>query len=228
MLRFLRALPAVVLFATACSAASFPELPAIGAPPDASPRSDAAADSPSTDDPGPDLGAQPRPNGSATAPPVTASARLADVEVPGAAAPARLRVTSLGIDAPVLGVGISDGELEVLDDVVNVGWYRHGPSPGETGSAVLAAHVDTARDGPGVFFELGSLESGDRIDIELADGTALVFFVESIQRHPKAELPAAELFSREGDPRVALITCGGAFDRSAGRYSDNVVVVARP
>ena len=44
---------------------------------------------------------------------------------------------------------------------------------------------------------------------------------------PKTELPA-ELFSRAGPPRIALITCGGAFNTTTRHYQDNVIVVAAP
>ena len=47
------------------------------------------------------------------------------------------------------------------------------------------------------------------------------------QQVPKAELPA-ELFSRAGPPRLALITCGGAFNDTTRHYADNVVIVAEP
>jgi hypothetical protein len=44
---------------------------------------------------------------------------------------------------------------------------------------------------------------------------------------PKAELPLADVFSREGHERLLLITCGGDFDRQQG-YADNIVVTAVP
>jgi hypothetical protein len=42
----------------------------------------------------------------------------------------------------------------------------------------------------------------------------------------KSELPADDIFRRSGDPVVTLITCGGAFNPSIGRYEDNVVAYA--
>jgi hypothetical protein len=43
----------------------------------------------------------------------------------------------------------------------------------------------------------------------------------------QAELPP-EVFAAGGPPRLVLITCGGAFDRSTRHYADNVVVFADP
>ena len=35
-------------------------------------------------------------------------------------------------------------------------------------------------------------------------------------------------FDRTGAPRLVLVTCGGAFRRDIGHYTDNVVVTAEP
>lgn len=45
---------------------------------------------------------------------------------------------------------------------------------------------------------------------------------------PKSALPVEDLFSRAGTDRLVLITCGGEFDRTTGRYADNVVAIATP
>ena len=147
--------------------------------------------------------------------------------VPVPVPPTRIRIPSIGVDAPVIAVGIQPGinALEV-PDVDRVGWYRLGPSPGQTGSAVLAGHVD-GEGRPGVFWRLGQLAPGDRITVDYEGTGPRDFVVTGRQQVPKDELPA-ELFSRAGPPRLALITCGGAFDRTSRHYDDNVVVVAVP
>ena len=96
-----------------------------------------------------------------------------------------LRIPSLGIDAPVLPVGVdAHGEMEV-PAATDVGWYRFGPAPGAEGSAVLAAHVDY--DGRrGVFFELRRLEPGARLDVTFADGSVQVYEVDRWPRSPRA------------------------------------------
>jgi LPXTG-site transpeptidase (sortase) family protein len=155
------------------------------------------------------------------------SARLADHAARSSATPTSLRIPAIEVDAPIRGVGTdAAGDLEVIDDVEHVGWYRHGPSPGDDGSAVLAAHVDTAKEGPGVFFDLARVAVGDQLEVVLDDGTTATFVVDGLTRHAKADLPVDEIFSREGPPRVVLITCGGEFDTSRRSYSDNVVVTA--
>ncbi len=148
---------------------------------------------------------------------------------PRAAVPTRIRIPRLGVDASVLPLGVdSDGRMDVPSDVDEVGWYRHGPRPGEMGSAVLAAHIDSAGQGPGVFFRLGVLGQGDVIEIEDDEGGLSRFVVRAVAIIPKDELPLERVFARSGTSVLTLVTCGGGFSRSQRSYDSNIVVVAVP
>ena len=154
---------------------------------------------------------------------------LVDLEDTDRAVPVRLQVAKLGIDAPVEPHGVdSRGRMDVPDNVTDVGWYRFGPAPGESGSAVLAAHVDLAGPGRGLFFDLDQLAEGDRVEVVLSDGTELEFAVVAQTTYLKSELPLDLIFSREGSPVLTLVTCGGGFSRSSRTYDSNVVVYATP
>jgi sortase (surface protein transpeptidase) len=50
--------------------------------------------------------------------------------------------------------------------------------------------------------------------------------VVTVQRLGKSEVDLDELFSRSGQARLHLVTCGGEFDAEARRYQDNVIAVA--
>jgi sortase (surface protein transpeptidase) len=144
--------------------------------------------------------------------------------------PVRLHIPDLKIDAPIEAYGVNShtGQMDVPDNVRDVAWYRFGPTPGQAGSAVLAAHVDLEGHGPGVFFRLGDLEAGDLIEVLFDDGTELAFDVRARALYRKEELPLEAIFSKEGPPVLTLITCGGGFDPSVARYDSNVVVYATP
>jgi hypothetical protein len=147
---------------------------------------------------------------------------------PAAPAPRRLAIPALGIDVAVVPVGVeADGQMEVPQDVREAGWYRFGPAPGQPGSAVLAGHVDSRTQGRGAFFDLRRLEVGDAIEVVTESGTT-TWVVSGRRSYDKAEIPLVDVFSREGAPRLALITCGGAFDEATRHYRDNVVVYAEP
>lgn len=143
--------------------------------------------------------------------------------------PDRLRIPVLGVDAPVVPVGLEpDGSME-LPGASEAGWYQPtGVLPGSsTGSAVLAAHVDH-RGRRGVFFDLRALPEGAEVFVSGPDGRERRFVVDTRFQVDKDALPAEELFRTTGPPTLTLITCGGTFDRSVRHYRDNIVVRATP
>ncbi|WP_157970741.1 class F sortase [Nakamurella deserti] len=150
--------------------------------------------------------------------------------VPAPGPPDRLRMPTLGIDSPVIPIGVTgSGELEIPEDVDDIGWYRYGPVPGEaTGSAVLSGHVDSATQGAGPFARLGELAEGDLVTVVDASGAAHDFTVLSREEWAKSEVPLDRIFDRGGSPRLVLITCGGDFDADAGHYEDNIAITAVP
>jgi sortase (surface protein transpeptidase) len=174
--------------------------------------------------PGPPLSAAPAPPPARppTVPPTPAGALKPAV-------PVRLRIPAIGVDTSIMELGLQrDGSLEVppLRGDAPAGWYRHSPSPGETGASVLAGHVDTARDGPAVFFRLRELKAGDPIAVRRDDGSVAVFRVSRVALYSKRDFPTAEVYAPIDRAGLRLITCGGAFDRSEGSYRSNVVVFA--
>jgi LPXTG-site transpeptidase (sortase) family protein len=144
--------------------------------------------------------------------------------------PVGLRLGSINVDAPIVPTGVNQrtGQMAVPSNVRDVAWYEFGSVPGERGSAVLAAHVDLASQGPGVFFNLRTVDEGDTVEVEYSDGTVSVFRVEARTVYQKDELPLETIFAREGAPVLTLITCGGGFSESSGSYDSNVVVFAVP
>lgn len=140
--------------------------------------------------------------------------------------PTSVRIPALGLDSAILSVGVDDaGDFDVPR--ADVGWYRYGVSPGEQGSAVIAAHVD--QEGiPGAFFSLSRLLDGDLIEVGMANGEVFTFEVFDQILLDKVTLPGEELFRRDGPSVLRLITCGGTFDAATRSYSGNRVVSARP
>ncbi|MEJ2868611.1 class F sortase [Actinomycetospora sp. OC33-EN08] len=141
--------------------------------------------------------------------------------------PAGLLVPDAKIDAPAVGnLGLDrDGELQAPATPHDVGWF--GSTPGDAGPAVLVGHVDSWR-GPGVFWNLKDLEAGDPIDVPRSDGTVARFAVDRVQTVDKDTFPTEAVYGATAGPSLRLITCGGAFDRSARSYEDNVIVYASP
>ena len=180
----------------------------------------------------PEPGAVERRDGSAADDgrrPATRSARIADLDVAPSPAPRKLRIPSIDVDAKIGAIGVeANGELEVPENVRNVGWYRYGPAPGEPGATVIAGHVDSREQGPGAFFDLRTLDVGARVTVTDSAGDEHRYDVVARRTYDKSVLPTDRLFSRAGPSQLVLITCGGNFDSSAGSYRDNVVIYAQP
>ena len=141
-------------------------------------------------------------------------------------APVRLRVPAIGVDASVVAVGLTaDGAEMDVPEIDKVGWYRFGSKPAEAGTTLMAGHVD-GEGRPGVFWSLRNLKRDAVIDVDAGTETKQ-YRVTSVTKVPKTKLPA-EVFRRDGQPALVLVTCGGKFDKGAGHYEDNVVVTAVP
>lgn len=141
--------------------------------------------------------------------------------------PSTIRVPAIDVDHPLIPVGLNrDGSMEIPDNVLEIGWYEpQGVLPGNDGTAVLAGHVDSRAQGPGAFHDLRHLDVGDGITI--SDGDRDQEWVVTARRsYDKDLLPIEDIFIDHGEPRLVLVTCGGAFDRTLRSYSDNIVVYA--
>lgn len=143
--------------------------------------------------------------------------------------PSRLSLPAIDVDAPIVPVGLEDdGGMEIPHDISTVGWYEPGVMPGESGTAVLSGHVDSREQGRGAFWDLRTMDVDDLVTVDHEDGTTSEWRVTARTVYDKDELPTEDIFTRFGDTRLVLITCGGAFDNSRGHYEDNIVVYAEP
>ncbi|MFI1732297.1 class F sortase [Streptomyces acidicola] len=140
----------------------------------------------------------------------------------------RIRIPGIRVDAPVMPVGLDlQGWVDAPppDDPNLAGWFTGAVSPGENGTAVLVGHVDN-QQGPAVFYGLGALQKGYRIEILRNDGKTAVFEIYGVEVFEKNNFPGDRVYGNSGVPEIRVITCGGGFSKQNG-YDGNVVVFAR-
>jgi len=145
--------------------------------------------------------------------------------------PVMLALPSVGVMAPVIAVGVSEGNLQVPEDPAQVGWWTSSAEAGaDTGSVIIDGHVDTASGGPGALYRmgLGKLQRGDTVVVTTVLGRKISYRIYAQSVYLKAAGLPADVFAASREPRLVLITCGGAFDSAGRTYADNVVVFARP
>ncbi|MFI5762659.1 class F sortase [Streptomyces sp. NPDC051563] len=148
----------------------------------------------------------------------------------GPAAPARVDVPSLGVQAPVIVRDLdAKGAIEPppYENPGTVGWWRGGAQPGTAGTALLVGHVDT-KSKPAVFYGLSSAKTGDKVRVVRADGSVAEFTIEDVRVHERAGFDPAKVYGPRvrGRAELRLVTCGGTYDKAAKEYSANVVVSA--
>ncbi|MFG2471133.1 class F sortase [Streptomyces canus] len=141
--------------------------------------------------------------------------------------PDRVRIPAIGVDAPLMGLALTrSGSLDVPPAGRKnlAGWYEAGTTPGETGTAIVAGHVDNA-EGPAVFYDLGALRKGSAIEVDRRDGSVAVFTVDAVEVYDAKDFPDERVYGAASRPELRVITCGGGYSRSTG-YRGNVVVFA--
>ncbi|MER7190730.1 class F sortase [Streptomyces flaveolus] len=173
-------------------------------------------------------------------PPQPASAAASDTRVAGGenavpglaplayAVPDRVAIPAIQVDAPIMPVGLdADGWVGAPppEDPNLAGWFTGAVSPGEKGTAVLVGHVDNTQ-GPAVFYGLGALKKGNRVEVSRQDGKTAVFETYGIEVFEKDDFPGDRVYASKGTPELRVITCGGGFTKRNG-YDGNVVAFAR-
>jgi LPXTG-site transpeptidase (sortase) family protein len=141
------------------------------------------------------------------------------------AAPTHVVIPSLGVDAPIIPIGVVDGILIPPADPQTLGWWSDGALPGAVrGGALVTGH--TVHTGGGQLDDLEQVRRGDAVRIRTAKGV-IRYAVTQVRIYRKATLArdAQEVFSQTGPGRLVLITCE---DWDGSKYLSNVVVYAEP
>ena len=144
--------------------------------------------------------------------------------------PVAISIPAIGVRSVVRHLGETDaGALEVpapgphYDEAA---WYRYSPTPGSLGPSIILGHIDSAANGPSVFFRLGDMRRGDHVAVTRADGSIARFIVDSVQSFSKSSFPTDRVYGDIDHAGLRILTCGGPFDASTGHYLRNIVVFA--
>jgi sortase (surface protein transpeptidase) len=189
------------------------------------------APAPSSAAPSSSAPAAPTASGSPSAVPSSAEGRTAD----GAIVPTRIAIPAIDVDTsvetrgtvsytnPFTGAEVSG--YGVPESTATTSWWSDGPAPGSGRMAIVLGH-----SGHGVFDRLTALHAGDDVTMRGANGELLRLTVlgAPVTGLDKATSALADaLNAHPADAAVALVTCGGEYDRSAAASEDNTVVFAR-
>lgn len=139
--------------------------------------------------------------------------------------PNTLIIPSLDIEANVQYVGTnSKGNMGTPNNFTDVSWYKPGTIPGETGSAVMAGHVDNGLSLSGVFKHLENIKAGDDVYVMRNDGLKLHFVVNNVVSYPYTDVPAEIIFGSQEGKFLNLITCVGEWVPGQKTYNQRLIV----
>ncbi|MEX0800154.1 MAG: class F sortase [Dehalococcoidia bacterium] len=148
------------------------------------------------------------------------------------ATPLRLVVESLGIDAPVVEMGMSsEGIPYVPYNGQDVAWYNFSAKPGSGSNAVFAGHINWEQ-APGVFANIDDLATGDTIRLVSEEGGELTYQVIDNFYVDPDEPESLQVMAGTDTDIVTLITCGGTWvsdssQQFGGEYTNRTVVQAK-
>ncbi len=164
------------------------------------------------------------------------------------AVPIELRAPTIGLSTPVLGVGITPGNVmdapmgPAQDPVWQEAfWYRGSAVPGAASVALIAGHISDPLGRAGVFARLTDLRPGDPIIVhDERGGPDMQFAVSDATSYPLAAttdpMVLTEIYgagpvagrwaepSADGRSYLTLITCDGTF--RDGTHDHRLVVHA--
>lgn len=141
------------------------------------------------------------------------------------ALPAVLRIPVIAVDALIEKVGLTkDGSMAIPKDPLHLGWYAMGPRPGQTGSAVIAGHLNWLGGADGVLMDLHKVKPGDTFAVEDADGQLVHFVVRETKLYD-ADADGTEVFvSTDGKAHLNIVTCAGVWRKTDQQYTKRLVV----
>ena len=154
---------------------------------------------------------------------------------PAAPEPTRIGIPTIGVDAPVLTMGLDANNYpEVPNAGDEVAWYDFSAPPGHGSNAVFSGHVDWYYWGmpvEGVFYRLRELQIGDQITLDLEDGSRLQYSVTGNVATAYDDPSVVDVMDPTSKDVLTLITCGGTWQKdysnpNGGNYSHRVIVRA--
>jgi len=132
-----------------------------------------------------------------------------------------LEIPSLGVNMPVVGVPLSDGEWDVSWLWREAGWLDGTAFPGWKGNSVLTGHVVLPNGNDGPFAALGNLNWGDRVIVH-AYGSMYIYEVRQNQTISPYNMTVME---HEEDAWLTLITCKN-YNEATDTYANRIAVRA--
>jgi LPXTG-site transpeptidase (sortase) family protein len=138
--------------------------------------------------------------------------------------PVSIAIEKISLTAQIETIEIVNGAMQDPTGPWVVSWYKETGKLGEADNVVMAGHLDYWDVGPAVFYNIGKLTKGDRIEVTGDDGQAYIYEVDWVKQYDAVNAPFDEIVWPTETESLTLITCGGPFDYQNGVYLQRTVV----
>jgi sortase (surface protein transpeptidase) len=144
--------------------------------------------------------------------------------------PARLLIDAIGLDYPLVPVGLDANRVPIVLDH-DIAWYKYSARPTQGENVVFWAHVlrfRSAPNKPAPFERLRELAIGARVSVITADGTAHPY---AITQQIWAKPEQVEYILPQGREMVTMVSCIGDAVISNGAVTDmshRLITIAEP
>ena len=151
------------------------------------------------------------------------------------AAPLRMVIESIDVDAPVNTYGLDATGVPQVPTAADapdvVAWYDFSTRPGEGSNAVFAGHVNWA-GAPAVFGDLDQLQPGDTVRLMSDDGREFTYEVFDNFPVDASDPASLKVMAPTETDTITIITCGGTWipdpsEEFGGSYPDRTIVQAK-
>jgi LPXTG-site transpeptidase (sortase) family protein len=121
-----------------------------------------------------------------------------------------------------------DGAIGAPRNVFTTAWYTGSAKPGQNGAVLIDGHVSSWTT-HGVFYNLKTLQSGDKIKIERGDGHLFSYKVVKTKTYPNNKVNMNQVISpvNRKKPGLNLITCAGHVKPGTSEFNRRLVVFAK-
>jgi len=141
--------------------------------------------------------------------------------------PRIISVPSLNLTARVSEVGLTTAnKIDVPADASMAGWYNGSAKLDNIGAAFITGHYN-GEDSGGVFDNLNKLGNGEKITIEMGDGSKLSYEVVKVENVPVSQVNMSQALSTsEGVTEgLNIMTCQGSWSSSG--FSNRLTVFSK-
>ena len=142
-------------------------------------------------------------------------------------APRSIVINKLGINAPVIGLGLtSGGAIDTPANIWHAGWYNKSAKPGTTGATFIDGH--SSAEGGALFGQLNKLIKGDTFQVVRGDGKAITYVVVEKKRVDRNNVDMASMLRPYGNAEHGLniMTCIGDWIPAEQTLTDRLLVYA--